>query len=115
MHNPINRTPPRNPSPLNLRGEGLPDYEELIYRLKRIEAKLDLILKQPSVKEFYTVEEFARLIDRTRFTVREYCRLGRINAEKRDCGRGNAQDWKISHAELLRYRNDGLLPLTPRG
>jgi predicted site-specific integrase-resolvase len=35
------------------------------------------------VKDFYEVEEFARLVGKAAFTVREWARLGRIHAIKR--------------------------------
>lgn len=40
-----------------------------------------------------------------------WARLGRINAEKRNNGRGPFRSWVVSHAELLRYRREGLLLL----
>jgi hypothetical protein len=55
--------------------------------------------------------DIAALLGEAEFTVREWCRLGRINAEKRPCGRGNAQEWMISHEELERIRAKGLRPL----
>lgn len=82
---------------------------EILTRLARIETKVDSLARQPAEKDFYSVTEFATLVDRDSFTVREWCRNGRINAEKRRCGRGNAREWNISHPELLRYRNEGLL------
>lgn len=48
------------------------------------------------------------------FTVREWCRLGRIRAEKGQSGRGAFPAWVIAHQELLRYQREGLLPFTRR-
>ncbi|MBX9583978.1 MAG: helix-turn-helix domain-containing protein [Gemmataceae bacterium] len=61
-------------------------------------------------KEFYTTAEAAAILGRRPFTVREWCRHGRVNAVKADCGRGATEEWRISRAELDRIRNDGLLP-----
>ncbi len=83
---------------------------EMLNRLARIEAKLNFLARQPAEKEFYSVAEFAVRVERDDFTVREWCRLHRINANKRPCGRGNSREWKISHDELLRYLDNGLLP-----
>ncbi|MGB7346934.1 MAG: helix-turn-helix domain-containing protein [Pirellulaceae bacterium] len=62
-------------------------------------------------KEYYSTSEVAQMLSRSDWTVREWCRLGRIWAEKRDSGRGVSKEWKISHEELLRIKNEGLLPL----
>lgn len=83
-------------------------------RLERIETLLTALVERESVKDWYAVEEFARLVGRESFTVREYCRLGRIHAQKRQTGRGAYPAWVISHGELLRFRRDGLLPLPVR-
>jgi hypothetical protein len=81
-------------------------------RLERIEAKLvELIQRQQ--REWYTTHEFADSVSKAEFTVRQWCRLGRLNAEKRMSGRGAYPAWVISHAELLRYQRQGLLPLRP--
>ena len=61
-------------------------------------------------KEYYSTSEIARILSRAEFTVREWARNGRIWAEKRACGRGNTKEWMISHAELKRIQNEGLLP-----
>jgi|SRR6516225_11419942 hypothetical protein len=82
----------------------------LVERLERIEAALDLLVKQQTVKEWYTTAEVAKILDKAEFTVREWCRLGRVRAQKRECGRGKSQEWIISHAELFRIRNEGLIP-----
>jgi hypothetical protein len=80
-------------------------------RLDKIEALLTLVVQGQQVREWYTVDEFARIVGRSEFTCREYCRLGRVHAEKRLSGRGAYASWVISHAELQRYQREGLLPM----
>ena len=89
---------------------------EVLFRLRRLEELIGEVVKQqaPS-KDFYTVEEFAKLVDLSSYTVREHCRLDRLQAEKTECGRGNVPEWRIPHAELVRYRNHGLLPRRKHG
>ena len=57
--------------------------EELIHRLERIEEALRLLTQQKVVQEFYSTGAVARILGKAEFTVREWCRLGRIRAEKR--------------------------------
>jgi hypothetical protein len=82
-------------------------------RLAKIESLLAQLVQQRTIKEFYTTAEFAKIVGKAEFTVREWCRFGRIHAKKRACGRGPTQEWMISHDELLRYQNLGLLPVPP--
>jgi hypothetical protein len=84
--------------------------EEFAQRLARIEAALEILIAQRTVKEWYTTDEVGSMVKKAPFTVREWCRLGRVRAEKRRCGRGRAQEWIISHDELMRIQNEGLLP-----
>ncbi len=79
-------------------------------RLDRIEILLQTFLERETVRDFYSIDEFARLVGKAEFTCREWCRLGRINAQKRQSGRGAHAAWVVPHAELLRYRQHGLLP-----
>jgi hypothetical protein len=79
-------------------------------RLEKIEAMLVVLVERQTVKEWYCVDEFARIVNRAALTCREWCRNGRIQAEKKVSGRGAHASWVISHAELLRYQRDGLLP-----
>lgn len=61
-------------------------------------------------KDWYSVREIAEILKRSEFTVREWCRLGRVYAEKRACGRGHSKEWIVSANELSRIQNEGLLP-----
>ncbi len=79
-------------------------------RLEKIESLLVVLVERQQVREFYEIEEFARLVGRDRFTVREWARHGRIRAEKKLSGRGAHAQWVVSNDELLRYRREGLLP-----
>lgn len=79
-------------------------------RLDRIEAMIAVLVERQAAKEFYTPEEFARLVGREAFTCREYCRLGRIRAQKKASGRGKHPGWVIPLAELIRFQREGLLP-----
>ena len=88
-----------------------PLIEQLLSRLARIEANMEALVEQRTVKDWYSTAEVAKLLGKAEFTVREWCRHGRIHAEKRACGRGNTLEWIISHEELLRVRNHGLLPV----
>ncbi len=79
-------------------------------RLEKIESLLVVLVERQQVREFYEIEEFARLVGREPFTCREWARHRRIRAEKKLSGRGAHAQWAISHDELLRYRREGLLP-----
>jgi hypothetical protein len=80
-------------------------------RLDRIEAMLAQLVEREAVRQWYSVDEFARIVGRSEFTCREWCRLRRIAAGKKASGRGKHAAWAISHAELLRYQREGLLPV----
>ena len=86
----------------------------LAERLGRTESMVqeihDIVKDQKPQKEWYTVAEMAVLLGKAEFTVREWCRLGRVHANKRECGRGNSQEWIVSQEELTRIQNEGLLP-----
>lgn len=95
------------------------DLTALLARLERrfegLEALLqdlrDALAERRRVKESYTTAEAAELLGKRPYTVREWCRYGRVNATKAMCGRGGEEEWRISHEELERIRNEGLLPL----
>jgi hypothetical protein len=79
-------------------------------RLEKIESLLVVLVERQQMLEYYSVEQFARIVEREPFTCREWARHGRIKAEKRMSGRGAHPAWAISHDELLRYQREGLLP-----
>ncbi len=84
-------------------------------KLDKIEKLLLVLVERQQVREWYSVEEFARIVGRAEFTCREWCRHGRIRAEKKESGRGAYASWTISHSELLRFQREGLLPAQRRG
>lgn len=92
----------------------MPEHiESVIERLDRIEAALAVLVERQMVKDFYEIEEFAKFVGKAPFTCREWARLGRIRAEKKNSGRGPHARWVVSHQELLRYQREGLLPIRP--
>src|SRR5213595_3443951 len=82
--------------------------------LEKIEQMLTVLVQRQQVREWYTIDEFARLVGKAEFTVRAWCRLGRIHAKKKQSGRGAHAAWVISHEELERFRREGLLPIQRR-
>jgi hypothetical protein len=83
---------------------------QILERLGNMEVTLAALLQQRTVKDWYTTDEVAKIVGKAEFTVREWCRNGRLHAEKRISGRGAFSAWVISHQELLRYQREGLLP-----
>jgi hypothetical protein len=86
------------------------DVTRIVERLDRIESVLDTLVRAKAVKERYSTAEIAQALGRAEYTVREWCRLGRIHATKRQYARGAYPEWLVSHEELQRIRNEGLLP-----
>ena len=79
-------------------------------KLEELRLMVLLLIERQTVKEFYEIEEFAGLVGREPATCREWARRGRIRAEKQLSGRGGHTRWVVSHAELLRWQREGLLP-----
>jgi hypothetical protein len=60
------------------------------------------------MKDSYTISEFARLVDREEFTIRELCRLGRITAVLHYSGTGGRREWRIPRDRRFEYPEDGI-------
>ncbi len=88
--------------------------EAFTERLGRIEAMLLELVGQAPGREWLTPAEAGRALGKAEFTVREWCRHGRLRAQKRASGRGPHPAWVVSRQELDRYRREGLLPLRTR-
>ena len=84
---------------------------DVVERLTRIESVLQSLVRERVGKEWYSTKEVADLLGKAEFTVREWCRLGRVHAVKRNSGRGAHAAWVISQKELVRLEREGLLPL----
>jgi Helix-turn-helix domain len=84
--------------------------KSILERLDDIAAKLDASPGQCDERQFFSTSEVAVLLGKAEFTVREWCRLGRIEAKRRECGRGKRGEWMIAREEVERVRNQGLLP-----
>lgn len=88
--------------------EQIASLEETVLQLR------DFICSQQPIKDSYTTVEIATILGKKPYTVREWCRLQRINASKAKCGRGCEEEWRVSHDELCRIQNEGLLPAPER-
>jgi hypothetical protein len=80
-------------------------------RLDRIESILSMLVERETVKDYYDIEEFAKIVGKAAFTCREWCRHGRILGEKRLSGRGAYPAWVVPHHEVIRYQREGLRPI----
>ena len=62
-------------------------------------------------KETYTVEEAAHRLNRSTWTVRQWCNKGQVPGAKKVRGMGRTGEWRIPHEALVRAQNEGPLPL----
>ncbi len=84
---------------------------DILRQLDELKRLVHQLAQPPITKEWYTIPEIAALIHKSAYTVREWCRHGRVKARKKPCGgRGVSGEWLIGHEELKRLLNEGLLP-----
>lgn len=81
---------------------------EILLRMDRIEHRLNLNVE----KEAYTVEEAAERLNRSPWTVRQWCNKCQVKDAYKVHGKGRTGEWRIPHEELIRLQNEGPLPLT---
>jgi hypothetical protein len=95
------------------------DLQPVLERLDRIEtvqhdlrADISALIRGAGNvnRTFYTTAEVGRILGKAEYTVREWCRLGRLDAVREKIGRGGYGPWRISREELLRHQNEGLRP-----
>jgi hypothetical protein len=55
--------------------------QSLESRLERIESLMQLLLQQKLPQKYYSTAQLAKIVGKSDFTVREWCRLGRVRAE----------------------------------
>jgi hypothetical protein len=102
-------------SPLKEAMGELSGQRDIIERLERIETVMRALAAPRPAQEWYDTATAAKILGKATYSVREWCRLARVRAEKRACGRGTSKEWMISHEELMRVKSEGLLPLPLRG
>ena len=84
---------------------------DLTAKLDRIEGILATLVERQVVKDWYSTEESRRISARP--SSRSANGAGWAgSAKKQGSGRGAHAAWVISHQELLRYREQGLLSPT---
>ena len=60
-------------------------------RVLMMEYTLERLVELRTSKDWYSIGEAAHLLGKAEFTVREWCRLGRVCVEKKGSGRGKYQ------------------------
>jgi hypothetical protein len=96
-------------------GERLDRIQGLLATIHIVVCELrDQTASKLAGQKWFTPTEVAELLGKRPYTVREWCRLERIHARKRAIGRGESEEWEISAEEIKRFKNHGLLPITPR-
>lgn len=95
-----------------MKGQAMSDsLLDVVERLTRIEDAITALRRENTTKDSYSTAEVAALLGKAEYTVREWCRQGRVRASKKPYARGAHPEWLITHEELTRIRNEGLLPI----
>ena len=83
-------------------------------KLDAIRAEMEPKSSNPAPERlWFKVGEAAKKLRKSEYTVREWCRDGRINACKGEARRGREQLWMIHRDEIQRFELYGSLPFDP--
>ena len=63
------------------------------------------------VKESYTIDEVAKRLGRSEWTVRQWCNKGQVPDSVKVPGKGRTGEWRIPHEAVTRLESQGPLPL----
>ena len=89
--------------------------DDLHRKIRLIHAMLEKLLAERTDRDWYDIDEAALVLGLDPWTLRNYCRLGRVHADKKRSGRGRHKSWIISRAEIQRVQREGLLPFKRLG
>lgn len=96
----------------------IPDSSQSLEILRRSESLLNDLADSAVTREWYTVLQLAERWDKSTYTIADWCRTGRLLAERANSGHGPHKSWRIAHEEVRRYEREGLRPvnaLIPQG
>jgi hypothetical protein len=74
----------------------------LSQEINMIKGLLTQLVKRPTIKDFYSTDEFATASGLKAKTVRDYLNEGRLKGVKQRSGHGRAKKLVIPHEKLLR-------------
>jgi excisionase family DNA binding protein len=96
----LSDTPPTEPASNETIVALLKSMQEQIDRLER-----GLAVSRP--KETYTTDEAAERLNRSSWTVRDWCNNGQVPGAYKVKGKGRRGEWRIPHDALVRVQNEG--------
>jgi len=77
---------------------------EVVNRIRELEKTVSPIWQhyehETPAKDWHTIAEMAEILGKAEFTVREWCRRGRVCASKQAWSRRNSHEWIVSREEV---------------
>jgi hypothetical protein len=84
--------------------------ESIISMLKSVLDRLDRLEENLAIsrpKDAYTVDEAAERLNRSPWTVRDWCNKGQVPGATKIHGKGRTGEWRISHDALVKVQIEG--------